>query len=56
MVRSHYPGVRPKKVVTGWASGTSKQKAEELWETSEATAKSLAADIDLFNETGQTSQ
>jgi hypothetical protein len=23
VVRSHYPSVRPKKVATGWASGTS---------------------------------
>lgn len=56
VVLSHYPGVRPKKVATGWASGTSERRAEELRETSEAAAKSLAADVDLFNETGQTSQ
>jgi hypothetical protein len=56
VVHSHYPGVRPEKVATGWASGTSKQRIEELRETSEAVVKSLAADVDLFNETGQTSQ
>jgi hypothetical protein len=56
MVRSHYPGVDLKRLETSVSSNTDCRKAEQLRTTSMETTSKMIADVDLFSDTGQTSQ
>jgi hypothetical protein len=56
VVRSHYPGVDLKRLEAGMSSNTDPVKAEQLRATSQATTAKMINDIDLYGETGQTSQ
>jgi hypothetical protein len=56
VVRSHYPRVDLKRLEACVSSNTDQEKAEQLRVSSQATAAKMIADIDLYGETGQTSQ
>jgi hypothetical protein len=56
VVRSHYLGVDLRRLEAGVSSNSDQEKAEQLRATSQATATKMIADVDLYGETGQTSQ
>jgi hypothetical protein len=56
VVRSHYPKVDLKRLEANVSSNTYPVKAEQLRATSQATTAKMICDIDLYGETGQTSQ
>jgi hypothetical protein len=56
MVQSHYPRVDLKRLETSVSSNTDWRKAEQLRTTSMETTSKMIGDVDLFGDTGQTSQ
>jgi hypothetical protein len=56
VVRSHYPRVDLRRLEAGVSSNTDQEKAEQLRASSQATTMKMITDIDLYGETGQTSQ
>jgi hypothetical protein len=56
VVRSHYPRVDLKRLDTGMSSNTDRRKAKQLRTTCMEAASKMIVDVDLFGDTGQTSQ
>jgi hypothetical protein len=56
VVWSHYPRVDLRRLEVSVSSNTDPVKAEQLRTTSQATAAKMISDVDLYGETGQTSQ
>ena len=48
VLRSHYPSVKPKVIMTSYARGMSAAKIMKLEDEAEEAAVKLASDIDLF--------
>jgi hypothetical protein len=55
VVWSHYPRVDLQRLEAGVANDTDPQKVAELRDSSRTTALKMIADVDLCDETGQTS-
>ena len=50
VLRLHYPLVKCKVIMTGFARGTDEQKIAKLEDEAEEAAVRLAGDVDLFGE------